>query len=203
MAEPWGDGWRPRGAAGWPWRPDQTMERHQDTAPTPKVSLPLLEPGTALPHQSHPTTSLVLTNPSLSQRVNRDHGHSLQIFLGMLWFCGEREEGDEHFQGSAEPILGQVKDNSSLGAVKHQGLSRAVKTQNLFLVLLLLLASSCAGGGLDWILANILFLKEWSGIGPGCPGQWGSPHSWRHSKTVWMWHLGTWFSRPGGVGVTV
>jgi len=25
----------------------------------------------------------------------------------------------------------------------------------------------------------------------------------RRSKTMWMWHLGTWFSRRGGVGVTV
>jgi len=23
------------------------------------------------------------------------------------------------------------------------------------------------------------------------------------SKTVWMWHLGTWFSRHGGVGLEV
>jgi len=41
-------------------------------------------------------------------------------------------------------------------------------------------------------------LKEWSGIGPGCPGQWWSPHPWMGSKTVWMWHF-----RHGGVGVTV
>ena len=30
-------------------------------------------------------------------------------------------------------------------------------------------------GGLDWILGKISLLKEWSGIGTGCPGQW-----WRH-----------------------
>jgi len=35
------------------------------------------------------------------------------------------------------------------------------------------------------------------------PGQWWSPHPWRGSKTVWMWHLGTWFSRHGGVGLAV
>jgi len=45
-------------------------------------------------------------------------------------------------------------------------------------------------------------LREWSGVGPGCPGQWGSPHPWRGSDTVWLWHLGTGFSRHGGVGVT-
>jgi len=25
-------------------------------------------------------------------------------------------------------------------------------------------------------------LKEWSGIGAGCPGWWWSPHPWRGSK---------------------
>jgi len=52
-------------------------------------------------------------------------------------------------------------------------------------------------------IGKISSLKEWSGVGPGCPGQWGSPHPWRGSENVWMWHLGTWFSRCGGVGVTV
>jgi len=56
---------------------------------------------------------------------------------------------------------------------------------------------------LDKVFIIISFLKEQSGIGPGCPGQWGSPHPWRGSNTVGMWHLGTWFSRRGGVGVTV
>jgi len=37
----------------------------------------------------------------------------------------------------------------------------------------------------------------------GCPGQWWSPDPWRGSKTVWMWHFGTWFIRHGGVGFTV
>jgi len=27
-------------------------------------------------------------------------------------------------------------------------------------------------------------LKEWSGIGTGCPGQWWSHHPWRCSKNV-------------------
>jgi len=58
------------------------------------------------------------------------------------------------------------------------------------------MASSCVRGGLDWILGKISLLREWSGTGPGCPGQWWSHHPWRGSKTVWMWHLGTWFSRP-------
>jgi len=38
--------------------------------------------------------------------------------------------------------------------------------------------------GLDWILGRISFLKEWLGIGPGCPGQWWSHHRWRRSKNV-------------------
>jgi len=58
-------------------------------------------------------------------------------------------------------------------------------------------------GRLDWILGIISLLKAWSGIGPGCPGRWWSPHPWRGSKTVWMWHFRTCFSRRGGVGVTV
>jgi len=65
------------------------------------------------------------------------------------------------------------------------------------------MASSCVSGGLDWILGKMSLLAEWSGTGTGCPGQWGSPHPWRGSKPVWMWHFGTWFSRQGGVGVMV
>ena len=30
--------------------------------------------------------------------------------------------------------------------------------------------SSCIRGGLDWILGKMSLLKEWSGIGTGCPG---------------------------------
>ena len=25
-----------------------------------------------------------------------------------------------------------------------------------------------------------------------CSGRWGSPHPWRYSSTVEMWHRGTW-----------
>jgi len=28
----------------------------------------------------------------------------------------------------------------------------------------------------DRMLGKISLLKEWSGIGPGCPGRWWSPH---------------------------
>jgi len=65
------------------------------------------------------------------------------------------------------------------------------------------MASSCVRGGSDWIFRKMSLLNEWSGTGTGCPGQWWSPHPWRDSKTVWMWHFETWFSRHGGVGVTV
>jgi len=58
-------------------------------------------------------------------------------------------------------------------------------------------------GGLDWISGKISSLEEWSDLGPGCPGQWWSPHPWKGSKNVWMWHFGTRFSRRGGVGLTV
>jgi len=57
------------------------------------------------------------------------------------------------------------------------------------------MASYCIRGGSDWVLGKMSLLEEWSGLGPGCPGQWGSPHPWRGSDTVGMWHLGTWFSR--------
>jgi len=61
------------------------------------------------------------------------------------------------------------------------------------------MASSCVRGRLDGTLGKISLLKDWSGIGPGCSGQWWSPHPWRGSKTMWMWHFRTWFSRRGGV----
>ena len=44
------------------------------------------------------------------------------------------------------------------------------------------MASSCIIGGLGWILGKISLLKEWSGIGTGCPGKWWSHHPWRCSK---------------------
>jgi len=34
------------------------------------------------------------------------------------------------------------------------------------------------------ILGKFSFLKEWSGIGTGCPGKWWSHHPWRCSKNV-------------------
>ena len=58
-------------------------------------------------------------------------------------------------------------------------------------------------GGLDGTLGKVSLLQEWSGIGTGCPWWWQSHHPWRGSKTMKMWHFGTWFSRHGGVGVTV
>ena len=65
------------------------------------------------------------------------------------------------------------------------------------------MASSCVEGCLYGMVGKISLMNKWSGVGPGCPGQWGSSHPWRGSKTVWMWHLGTWFSRRGGVGLRV
>jgi len=46
------------------------------------------------------------------------------------------------------------------------------------------MASSCIRGGSDWILGKISLLKEWLGVGPGCPGQWWCHHPWRGSKNV-------------------
>jgi len=65
------------------------------------------------------------------------------------------------------------------------------------------MASSCIRGGLDWKSGKISLLKEWSGIGIGCPGKWLCPHPWRcFSKRVDV-ALRIWFSRHGGVGMTV
>jgi len=61
-------------------------------------------------------------------------------------------------------------------------------------------ASGFFRGGLDWISRKMSLLKERSGTGPGCPGQWWSPLPWRGSNTVWILHFRTWFSRHGGVG---
>jgi len=65
------------------------------------------------------------------------------------------------------------------------------------------MASSCIRGASDWVSGKMSLLTEWSGLGPGCPGQGWSPHPWGSSKTMWMWHLGMWFIRRGGVGWTV
>ena len=45
-------------------------------------------------------------------------------------------------------------------------------------------ASSCIRGGLDWLLGKTSLLKEWSGIGTGCPERWWSQHPWRYLKDV-------------------
>ena len=88
-------------------------------------------------------------------------------------------------------------------------LARTVRYDLLDFVLFPLFSGRTRGNGLklrwgdlDWILGKISVLKEWSGTGTGCPGRWWSHHPWRCSKNVQMWHLGTWFSRQGGVGLT-
>ena len=52
----------------------------------------------------------------------------------------------------------------------------------------------------DSILGKMSFLQEWSGTGPGCPEQGWSPHPWRGSKNVWMWHLGRGLAGMGVLG---
>lgn len=37
-------------------------------------------------------------------------------------------------------------------------------------------------------------LKGWSGAGTVSPGKWWCNHPWKHSKVVWLWHLGAGFS---------
>ena len=47
-------------------------------------------------------------------------------------------------------------------------------------------------------------LIEWGGTGIGCPGKrWSHWSSWRFQRTMWIWHMGTWFSRYGGDGLMV
>jgi len=58
-------------------------------------------------------------------------------------------------------------------------------------------------GNLGQGLTTLTGKNAWSDIGTGCPGKWLSPHPWRCSKNMYMWHLGTWFGRHGGVGLTV
>ncbi|KAK4830495.1 hypothetical protein QYF61_011408 [Mycteria americana] len=60
------------------------------------------------------------------------------------------------------------------------------------------MASSCARGGLDWILGKAFSPKGLLSIGTGCPGKWLSHHPWGCLKDVLMWCLGTWCS--GGLG---
>jgi len=61
-------------------------------------------------------------------------------------------------------------------------------------------ASASARGGSRWILGNISSLKEWCCSVTGCPGRWWSHHPWRSSRTVWMWHWGTWSVSMVGMG---
>ena len=60
------------------------------------------------------------------------------------------------------------------------------------------MASSCIRGGFDWILRKMSFLKEWAGVGTGCPGSWLSHHPGGVQKTC---RCGT--SEQGLVGLVV
>lgn len=47
-------------------------------------------------------------------------------------------------------------------------------------------------------------LKQGSGIGFSCLGQWWSRHFWQCSRGVWIWHLGIWLKGAnGGAGFMV
>jgi len=60
------------------------------------------------------------------------------------------------------------------------------------------MGSSCARGGLDWLVGKLASPKELSSIATVCPGMWLSDHPWIYLKDLEMWCLGTWFS--GGLG---
>ena len=48
------------------------------------------------------------------------------------------------------------------------------------------MASSCIRGGSGWILGRISSLKDWWGIGTGCPGKCWSHRPWRCSRNRLM-----------------
>jgi len=53
----------------------------------------------------------------------------------------------------------------------------------------------CAGMGISWMQARSLTVpvsERVDRIGTDCPGRWWGHHPWRCSRTVEMWHLGTW-----------
>lgn len=54
--------------------------------------------------------------------------------------------------------------------------------------------SRSATGDSGWISGTISSLKEELSMGTDCPEKWLGHHSWKCSKNVWIWHLGTWFS---------
>mgnify|MGYP001856499587 CR=1 FL=1 len=62
------------------------------------------------------------------------------------------------------------------------------------------MALSSTWGYSGWILGKISSQNEWWGSGTGCPGRWWSHHPWRCSRTVWMWHWGTWLVGMVGMG---
>ena len=65
------------------------------------------------------------------------------------------------------------------------------------------MTSSCVRRGSGWIRGKIYSQTEWWGSGTGCPGRWWGHHPWGYSRTVWMWHWGTWLSGHGGHGLMV
>jgi len=60
---------------------------------------------------------------------------------------------------------------------------------------------SCAQGCSGWILGKIFSLKEWWGIGTGCPGgMCCGHHPWRCYRTMEREHWGTWSVGMMGMG---
>ena len=54
------------------------------------------------------------------------------------------------------------------------------------------MALSCTSGGPGWILRTISCPEECCFTGTGCPGRWWGYHPWECSKSIEMWHWGTW-----------
>jgi len=54
------------------------------------------------------------------------------------------------------------------------------------------MALTCTRRGAGWISERISSEKEWWGTGTCCPGRWWSHHPWRYSRSMEIWHWGTW-----------